>query len=365
MWEFRLDEFWPSIKNSSWLGGELGIVESMERVPYWLDGMVPLAYLLKDEKLINKVKKAIDYIIINHQESDGWIGPSNLLIKTDEKFLLKGLIPWDVFPLMKSFTQYYEVTQDERIIPVLKKWFTMFNDYINENTLHGWSQFRWQDLLISLYWLYEKKPENWLLELAGRIERQGYDWMNHFNDLPFKAKCFDWAFDKHVVNHAMAIKVPGILYRIHPELTNSEYTKKIIAVMDKYHGQASGVFSGDECLAGKMPSRGTELCAVVEYMYSLEVLSSIFGDPYFGDLLEKITYNALPATFSPDMWTHQYVQQANQVVCCDTGDINNPNNRLYNSNGPRANLFGLEPHFPCCTANMHQGWPKFASHLWM
>lgn len=35
------------------------------------------------------------------------------------------------------------------------------------------------------------------------------------------------------------------------------------------------------------------------------------------------------------------------------------------SNGPDANLFGLEPNFGCCTANMHQGWPKLTSHLWM
>jgi len=155
------------------------------------------------------------------------------------------------------------------------------------------------------------------------------------------------------------------VYRRYPLLSDNDIAKNIIITMDKYHGQAAGIFSGDECLAGKMPSQGTELCAVVEYMYSLEVLLSIFGDTFYGDRLEKIAYNALPAFVSPDMWTHQYDQQANQVICCETGDINDTDNRIYTNNSPRANSFGLEPQYTCCTANMHQGWPKFASHLWM
>ncbi|HEY0616377.1 MAG TPA: hypothetical protein VGD15_02270, partial [Kribbella sp.] len=39
--------------------------------------------------------------------------------------------------------------------------------------------------------------------------------------------------------------------------------------------------------------------------------------------------------------------------------------RIYTNNGPDANVFGLEPHFGCCTANRHQGWPRFVTHLWM
>ena len=67
----------------------------------------------------------------------------------------------------------------------------------------------------------------------------------------------------------------------------------------------------------------------------------------------------LPATFKPDMWAHQYDQQVNQVICAIAED------RLYTTNGPDANIFGLAPNFGCCTANMHQGWPKLATHLWM
>ena len=88
-------------------------------------------------------------------------------------------------------------------------------------------------------------------------------------------------------------------------------------------------------------------------------LFSVFGDPSFADRLERVAYNALPATFAPDMWSHQYDQQVNQVQCTV-----NPEH-LFTTNGPESNLFGLEPNFGCCTANMHQGWPKLAAHLWM
>jgi hypothetical protein len=119
------------------------------------------------------------------------------------------------------------------------------------------------------------------------------------------------------------------------------------------------MFSGDEHLAGTSPSQGTELCAVAEYMYSMEWLLSLTGKARYADKLETVAFNALPATFSPDMWAHQYDQQCNQPICTYSED------NVYTNNGPDANLFGLDPNFGCCTANMHQAWPKFASSLWM
>jgi hypothetical protein len=58
------------------------------------------------------------------------------------------------------------------------------------------------------------------------------------------------------------------------------------------------------------------------------------------------------------MWAHQYDQQANQVIC-SVGP------HIWTTNGTAANTFGLEPNYGCCTANMHQGWPKYAAHLWL
>jgi hypothetical protein len=75
--------------------------------------------------------------------------------------------------------------------------------------------------------------------------------------------------------------------------------------------------------------------------------------------MEKVCYNALPATFLPDMWSHQYDQQVNQI---QAKRVRKP---IYTTNGKDSNIYGLEPNFGCCTANMHQGWPKFVEYgLW-
>jgi len=92
-------------------------------------------------------------------------------------------------------------------------------------------------------------------------------------------------------------------------------------------------------------------------MHSLEVLFSVFGDTAFGDRLEKIAYNALPAPLSYDMWANQYDQQVNQVQCSFDMDV-------WTTNGPDANGFGLT-HCSCCAMNFGQGWPKLAEHIWM
>ena len=101
--------------------------------------------------------------------------------------------------------------------------------------------------------------------------------------------------------------------------------------------------------------QGSECCSVAEAMYSYEVLLAQSGNGFWGDLLEKEAFNSLPATTTADMWAHQYVQMTNQISARKYPEESIP----FNSNNGEANMFGLEPHFGCCTANFNQAWPKF------
>ncbi len=218
------------------------------------------------------------------------------------------------------------------------------------------------------YWLFRRTHNPKILETIKSIADNSDDWSNYFYTFPWDSTAVaekriphNWGRDgltAHVVNNAMAIKYPGLWYQQSGDDWHRSAVYKAIENFDRNHGQVGGRFSGDEHLSGKRPTQGTELCAIIEYMYSLEKLIQIFGDVSFADRLELLTYNALPGTMTPDCWAHQYDQQANQVLV-------NYAKRNWSTNGPAANIYGLMPHYPCCLANMHQGWPKFVSHMWM
>ena len=341
----HLDEFWPDVgPDSGWLGGS---GESWERGPYFLDGLVPLAYLLDDPRLIAKARRRVDWIL-DHQRPDGSIGPP------------KNLDWWPNMVALKALTQYQEATGDARVVPVLERYFHYQLASLDERPLQKWAVHRWADEVVTVLWLYERTGDGKLLELARKLHQQGFDWKGHFAEFAFHRKVSKAQanLDTHVVNNAMALKASAVWWLVSGDGSDRDAVYRQLREMDRWHLLPNGVHSGDEHYAGSDPSQGTELCAVVEAMFSLEQMIAILGDPAFGDRLEKIAYNALPGTFTGDMWAHQYDQQPNQVLC-------NVYPRAWTTNQPDSNLYGLEPNFGCCTSNFHQGWPKLVSHLWM
>ena len=117
----------------------------------------------------------------------------------------------------------------------------------------------------------------------------------------------------HGVNVAMALKTSALWSLVSGEAADRGAAPRA-GVLDRHHGQPNGMFSADEHHAGRDPSQGTELCAVVESLFRCS-RSSPSTAVALADRIERLAYNAMPATMSADMWSHQYDQQANQVMC--------------------------------------------------
>ena len=347
----NLDKIWPDVRDSKWIGGDQ---EGWERVPYWLDGFVPLAYLLDDEDMKSRAKKYI-YSIISRQNEDGWIAPCT----EDERNTYD---IWSYFLICKVLVLYADCSNDETIENVVYKALKKLDTHIEKSLIFNWAAARWYECLIPIMWLYERKPEDWMLDLVQKLQVEGVDYEKlydnwHYPDTREKGR---WSYLNHVVNAAMMLKSSALMSRFTGEDSNS-FAKKAYAILQRYHGMVTGHFTGDECLSGRSPIHGAECCSVAEAMYSYEWLSSVTGDCEWTDILEMAAYNAFPATVSPDMWTHQYDQLTNQVECSKFPDDKMP----FNTNGTESHLFGLEPNFGCCTANFNQAWPKLALNVLM
>lgn len=366
----KLYEFWPDVRDSAWRGGE---GDGWERAPYYLDGLVPLAYTLEDEKLIGVCKEYIEWTLASQRE-DGFFGPAD---NTDW---------WPRMVMLKVMMQYFTATADMRVPEFMFNYFKYQYKMLDKQPLKEWAVARGAENMQAVVWLYNLTGSKFLLELLNRLNEQTLDWTGHFSAFPHTqsmTRMIPWeemktgrAAEKagltglerpyyatqyhlsHVVNVAMGLKAPGVVNQFKSGRKEMEAFTAGYRKLMKHHGLAYGIFSGDEHLSGASPIQGTELCAVVELMYTVETLLTTGISPDgLGDILEKLAFNALPGGQSADLMYHQYDQQADQVRC------SRGKHSWYNNND-EANLFGLEPNYGCCTANLHQGWPKYAASLW-
>jgi len=346
----KLNEIWSDIKDSAWIGGMEKEYKKdkqwlAERVPCWLEGYIPLSYMLGDEKMIATAKRYVDSIIAL-QKADGWICPCT----TKEDFEKYDL--WTVIILMRAFKVYYECSRDEKIPGVMYKVLKNLYDLLTEEKtrLFEWAHQRWQELFGAITLLYNIYGEEWIRDLAKIMKAQGKDY-NTVTE-KWKRPLNVWHHDTHIVNLTMMLKSEAASC----DMLGEEYTDNaeyLHGILNKYNGTVFGSYTGDECLSGVSPIQGTELCAIAEHMFSAEVLYEYTGDFKWIDRLENLAFNAWPATMSEDMNTHQYCQMSNQI---STDAFKGK--PIFRTNDEEAHVFTV--HYCCCTANHSHGWPKFA-----
>ena len=351
----HLDLLYPQVMGArnGWLGGD---GDQWERGPYWIDGLLPLAYILDDDKLKEKVYPWIEWAL-NSQSEDGNFGPAENY--PYEPGLQRNNCDdwWPRMVMLKILQQYHSATGDQRVITLMSNYFRYQLKTLPEKPLGFrtyWAEYRVCDNMLAVYWLYNITGEPFLLELGDLLYKQGYD----FTDMMLNRDDLSRLGTIHCVNLAQGIKKPVVYYQQHPEQKYLDAVKKGFADIRKYNGQAQGMYGADEALHGNNPTQGVELCSIVEMMFSLEKMIEITGDLSMVDHLEKIAFNALPTQISDDFMSRQYFQQANQVMI--TRHIHN-----FDVDHDETDInFGLLTGYPCCTSNMHQAWPKFTQNLW-
>ncbi len=320
-----------------------------EEVPYWLRGYVDLGYILQDSAIIQRANQWLNAVIAT-QRQDGYFGSqSNVESERVNGRRDRMLDLWPNMAMMFALRSHYEATGDRRILPFLTKYFRWQTTVPLEDFLPAsWQKQRGGDNLDSIYWLYNRTGDAWLLDLARVNHERTDDWSGGIAS---------W----HNVNFAECFREPAQYFQQARDARYLNATSRNYDTMKRLYGQVpGGGYAADENARPGFngPRNGTETCAWAEMMFSDEILLGITGDRTWADRAEEIAFNSFPASMTPDLKGLHYITSPNQVQL----DRGNKAPAIQNS----GEMFGYNPYgYRCCQHNAAFGWPYFSEHLWM
>ncbi|SCD65159.1 Ricin-type beta-trefoil lectin domain-like, partial [Streptomyces sp. DvalAA-14] len=316
-----------------------------EEVPYWLRGYTDLAVLTGDATALAAVRRWIDAIVATAQP-DGFFGPTSLRTS-----LGGGPDFWPFLPMTWALRNWQEYSGDTRIVPLLTAFFRYMNAQGPGAFNQSWVSQRWGDGLDSVFWLYNRTGDAFLLPLADKIHTGGANWVNNLPSL-------------HNVNIAQGFREPAQYALRSPAtaLTQAAY-QNYTSVMTSWGQFPGGGFAGDENARPGFgdPRQGFETCGIVEFMASHQLLTRITGDPVWADRCEDLAFNSLPAALDPAGKAIHYITSANSI------DLDN----TPKTQGQFQNAFAMQAYMPgvdqyrCCPHNYGMGWPYFTEELWL
>ncbi|UJF35810.1 family 16 glycoside hydrolase [Paenibacillus hexagrammi] len=327
--------------NAGWLGGNAPDSD-WERPVYYLKGLVPLAYTLRDQDLIATSQKWIS-AILQSQHEDGSFGPS-----TNDDW-------WPRMVALYAMKDYYEATKDARVLTFMTNYFHYQASQLPTRPLRDWGKMRVGDNIDTVLWLYNRTEDSFLLNLADTLAEQGYPLTDIFTNDGFQNYGDDFQ-PMHAVNVNEAIKMPTVYYQRSNDAVDRDAFQAGVENLKK-HEQITGMPSGTEMLAGIGSTQGVELCAITERMQSNEEAAMILGDAHIGDALEKIAFNSLPGAMDKELKNHQYYSLPNQVE-------SNLADHGFKQEYDNGTMPSPTSGYPCCRFNLHMGWPYFVKNMW-
>ncbi|HPC22338.1 MAG TPA: glycoside hydrolase family 127 protein, partial [Phycisphaerae bacterium] len=220
----RLTEISEFLKkeNNAWLSPSGEGEHGWEEVPYWLRGFGDLGYVLRDERIITETRLWLEAVLAGQRE-DGYFGPRANLTRLDGKPDL-----WPNMIMLNALQSYYEYSGDERVLKFMTNYFRWQLAVPEEDFLvTSWQHQRAADNLDSVYWLYNRTGDAWLLDLAEKIHRRTANWTE---------AVANW----HGVNIAQAFRGPAVYFQQSCDL------QQVLAACERYgevmltYGQVPG-----------------------------------------------------------------------------------------------------------------------------
>jgi hypothetical protein len=283
-----------------WIGGPGGgpwfIASNDQWFPYWANGNVPLASLLRAAGALGRLPEELplgdvvdEYMqyILDHDTSTGWIRHYPNKSWSPSTSLDEG-----GFEMVQSLTQWAEdrpVADRRRVARAVIAHLLHEASVITPANIVSWTATRWPTFVTLVGTVVDRLlPEfgedptvvplgpnatkQTLVRAAQDMGKFGFDHYRYYHQLTpttrtgnksFPNGAVDnWNVYDHGVNNAEgAMRWPSALYRLNHSLSNGRAAMAtVLKMLDNHQGQVNGNFCADEVFCGRNPNRGTETC---------------------------------------------------------------------------------------------------------
>ncbi|HBW05650.1 MAG TPA: hypothetical protein DEF02_03590 [Clostridiales bacterium] len=330
------------VKDGEWNGGE--------SLPRYVRGLILLSCALDDKNLKEKVSSFMSLIFASANEG-GDFGPKNTSSLTPK------------IEAVKTLLTYYEATDNERVLPFLKKFFkSQFNTYSVSSSWYD-SRARLLEEIGAIEAVYRETDLEWLQDLGEKLRDSSNDWFKLANRFPYKkpyqryisqtvlkriqkqvlsVDCAkdgakkhktlspeyvnnQWHKKKHKVavetsgvNLAKAIKYPAVYGRFIGDDNLKNLSLKLVCALEKRHGTPLGMFSCTPRIAGAKGVGAVDVEAGVEMLESLVEVVKETRSYELADLIERIVFNMVAGASFDDCSAVQDMVFVNQTEASQT-----------------------------------------------
>ena len=308
------------LENGAWTGAKA--------LPKYVRGLILLYGILGDRTILEKAESFLSTMFAGAQEG-GDFGPKNRVFTSAK---IEGL---------KAVLSYYELTENEEALAFLRKYFkNQFNTFSVTPYFYN-ARARLLEEIPAIDAVFKETDAEWLHDLGEKLRETSNDWIKMAVNFKYKKPSnryvspvavkklkktiasykgaggtaptrvltvdkanAEWKKSVHQkvvetngVNMAKAVKYPCTWGKFLGDDELKYHSLKMISALEKYHGNATGMFGSDFRLAGNSPVRGINVESAVEMLESLVTVLAETGDNHVADLIERIAFNIIPASF--------------------------------------------------------------------
>ena len=113
---------------------------------------------------------------------------------------------------LKVLAQHFEACKDDRVLPLMERYFGYQSAELARHPLADWAQARVGENLLTLAWYLRRRPAAEEGLVAALLQKQGLDWEGHLGGQPGAWLHAFMGPYRHVVNVATGLKLPALRY---------------------------------------------------------------------------------------------------------------------------------------------------------